>query len=219
MRSHGFDVSQYQPTISFERAAENHFDFCFARASIGVEYDTAYSRHADNAQGSILLGPYHALLPGETKKQATVFYSAVFGSAPATLFPVVDVEKNGLDEAQLLDFLIGLMELWETPVIIYTSYSKWNNLIGNRKWAANFPLWVAHKNVQEPLIPKPWTEWKFWQFTVSEVSFWKKKIDRNVFYGTRDDLRVFKEEMSQLWDYRFSQDVYTLLVDRRGALS
>ncbi|HRQ23758.1 MAG TPA: SH3 domain-containing protein [Anaerolineales bacterium] len=55
---------------------------------------------------------------------------------------------------------------------IYTAYYYWvQNTISVGIPAASldyfkqYPLWIANYGVSTPLVPKPWTDWTFWQFT------------------------------------------------------
>src|SRR3989304_316015 len=57
-----------------------------------------------------------------------------------------------------------------------------------------YPLWIANYGVTKPLVPKPWTEWTFWQFTDkgdgSIYGVESKNIDLNYFNG---DLASFRQ--------------------------
>ncbi|WKZ34699.1 MAG: SH3 domain-containing protein [Anaerolineales bacterium] len=55
---------------------------------------------------------------------------------------------------------------------IYTAYYYWiENTTSagipnaSLEYFKQYPLWIANYGVSKPLVPKPWTNWTFWQFT------------------------------------------------------
>ena len=188
----GFDVSRYQAGIDMAAARQAGMRFVFVRASLGAEVDWACGEHLRHAQGLLARGTYHALLPDvPAGVQAATYYSALAegGGFLAELPPVLDVEKPGVDEALVRGFLYEFERLWQRVPLIYTSESKWHNLVGpDRPWAGNYRLWVAHWNVPEPRLPTPWSEWLFWQHTVDSVPFWPRNIDLDLFRGSEQEL-------------------------------
>lgn len=191
----GFDVSRYQAGIDMAAARQAGMRFAFVRASIGAEADWACGQHLRNAHGLLARGTYHALqadVPAGV--QAMTYYTSLAesGGFLAELPPAVDVEKTGIDEALVREFLQEMERLWHRVPLIYTSESKWHRLVGrDRGWARHYPLWVAHWNVPEPQLPTPWVEWRFWQYTVGQVPFWPRRIDLDLFNGTEEELWGF----------------------------
>ena len=54
---------------------------------------------------------------------------------------------------------------------IYTAYYYWienTTSVGipnpSLEYFKQYPLWIANYGVSKPLVPKPWTNWTFWQF-------------------------------------------------------
>lgn len=191
-RAWGFDVSRFQPGISFMAARASGASFAFLRASTGAEADPMFGRHVERGRGVVLLGSYHALQPGvPARAQAQAYYGALAGADGFRLElpPVADVEKAGIDEALVRAFLEELARLWERRPLIYTSRSKWHQLVGwHKTWAAGYPLWVAHWRAERPALPTPWITWRFWQYDVTAVEFWARKVDVNWFNGTEEEL-------------------------------
>jgi lysozyme len=189
---HGFDVSQYQAGLDMAAAKKAGMQFVMVRASTGSEADSACAEHINRAEGLLPRGTYHALQPDvPAAVQAKTYYRALAesGAFLAELPPAVDVEETGIDETLVRQFLYEMEQLWHRLPLIYTSRSKWHSLVGpKRDWSTDYPLWVAHWNVEGPELPTPWTRWQFWQFAVAQTPFWPRKIDLDVFNGTQEEL-------------------------------
>jgi GH25 family lysozyme M1 (1,4-beta-N-acetylmuramidase) len=194
-RAWGIDVSRFQQGISFAAARAAGASFAFVRASTGAEADPVFVEHVTRGRGELLLGAYHALQPGiPVESQVTAFYAAlaVADGFRLPLPPALDVEKAGLDEGLVLGFMEAIGWLWDRQPVIYTSRSKWHQLVGrDRGWAARYGLWVAHWRAERPALPSPWAEWAFWQYDVAEVPFWPRKLDVNWFNGTAEELEAW----------------------------
>lgn len=176
----GFDVSKYQAGLDMAAAADAGMQFVFVRASIGLEVDPVCATHLAGAEGRLLRGTYHSLHPGDPVAQAITYYRALTAANGflTELPPALDVEKPGTTADLVRGFLEAFSWLWRRPLLIYTSESKWHNMVGvDCAWAREYSLWVAHWNVAEPILPTPWTHWVFWQHTVGWVPFWPRRID------------------------------------------
>lgn len=196
-RARGLDVSQWQGSgFPFARAAEAGFSFVFLRASVRVATDAHYVENRRRArEAGLLTGSYHYLYPEPApEEQALAFYEALVAGQGFgyELPPVVDVEQDGLWEARVRGFLEAFAELWDRTVMIYTSRSKWHQLVGrDRAWALAHPLWVADwGEVTAPRLPTPWKEWAFWQTTSKgQVPGYLGNVDLDLFSGTEAELR------------------------------
>jgi len=55
----------------------------------------------------------------------------------------------------------------QVKCLIYTSPGFWNSYTTRTTWAQEYPLWVAHWNVQMPTLPYDWSKYNetytFWQ--------------------------------------------------------
>jgi formylglycine-generating enzyme required for sulfatase activity len=89
-------------------------------------------------------------------------------------------------------------------IAIYTAYYYWRDNAPNATTEAadleyfrQYPLWIPHYGVTEPMIPKPWSknEWLFWQYTETGdgelYGVESKGIDLNYFNGTEVDFQQF----------------------------
>lgn len=97
------------------------------------------------------------------------------------------------------DFMAELQRLLPTKDLgVYTGYYYWvENTTqagippSSLEWFGKFPLWVARYNATEPLIPKPWTDWTFWQYTDkgdgSLYGVESANIDLNYFNGSEEE--------------------------------
>lgn len=84
---------------------------------------------------------------------------------------------------------------------VYTGYYYWReNTVAmgipdaSLNYFKQYPLWIANYNPTAPLIPKPWTDWTFWQFTDNGIGapygVESLNIDLNYFNG---DLAAFEQ--------------------------
>lgn len=98
-------------------------------------------------------------------------------------------------------FLERIKELVPTKEIgVYTNYYYWtentvsvNIPTASLNYFKQYPLWIANYGTNSPLIPKPWTEYTFWQFTDngdgSLYGVESLNIDLNQFNGDLDAFR------------------------------
>lgn len=120
------------------------------------------------------------------------------GNLSGKITPVIDIEFYGdkrndppakEDVAEQLGGLLHLLEeYYHVKPVIYTTYNVYYQYVKGR--FKEYPLWI--RNVY---FPPDWHmrgEWTFWQYTdtavMSGFSGEEKYIDRNVFYGTAEEL-------------------------------
>lgn len=75
---------------------------------------------------------------------------------------------------------------------VYTGYYYWTERITSiNAYFAQYPLWIAWYNLQKPLIPKPFQNWLYWQYSDngdgSLYGVESKNIDLNYFNGSDED--------------------------------
>lgn len=153
------------------------------------------------------------------EEQARRAYGACggLGMKPGELPPVIDAEwpevgdwgKWGVTAASLSGWHRAYCEeatrLWGRKPIIYTYPFWWRtvNASVDQTWARDYPLWIAnytHSGLwsppddAKPIIPNPWDDWVFWQFsakgsTLQVPGIQACPVDRDVFRGDLDALR------------------------------
>lgn len=101
-------------------------------------------------------------------------------------------------ERNFLTFLNKLKERFPGKLVgVYTGPAYWIEFTtaAFRSNFGSFPLWIAHYGVSNPLIPAPWTNYVFWQYTDSSDGYRfgveSRELDTNVFGGTLDDYRRY----------------------------
>ena len=204
----GVDVSYYQKSIDWNIVKKSGIDFGFARVSDGTtKIDPKFvANWIDMKDSGIIRGAYQFFRPNQDPiDQAKLFIMIVEsagGFEENDLPSVIDVEITGSTPSKkIIENIIAWLNHVETYTkkkpIIYTGPYFWElNDLGNE--FKEYPLWTAHytKKDECPLIPDPWNNWTFWQFTGSgDVSGISTVVDINIFDGTRDDLFVFIKDV------------------------
>ncbi|MFF9785506.1 glycoside hydrolase family 25 protein [Streptomyces nigrescens] len=200
--------------IDWTRVARTH-SFVFLKASQGAGYkDPWFTRdHAAVARTSLLRAPYHFFDPrstGDGAAQARHFIATARaagyrGNRAGELPPVLDVEKvrrnhreicpRELRPAQLTVFLREVRKAFRVTPIVYTRASFVKECMGGRgRVFAGHPLWLARygSGTHEPQpVPGAGSSWTFWQHTEhGHTPGIPGTGDRNVFRGSRDQLRA-----------------------------
>lgn len=178
----GIDISWYQRSgMDWEEVAE-HNQFCYIRASYGLTLDAAVFGHSDQAQyhaPDVKLGYYHYLRPDYNPTTQGRFFANLAWDLPGDLTPAVDVEAVGLTAADVRAFVEAFEAYYYTSPVIYTRAQFWDTFTGLEDIAARCPLWVAHWRVEEPDIPRGWSDWTIWQYDIVQGPEHPNRIDRN----------------------------------------
>jgi len=143
----------------------------------------------------------------EPKRQAELWvqqHGGEFGELP--LFADLEESYNGAYKGwkNWYTFLERVKQLVNgKEIAIYTAYYYWRDNAPNAATQATnleyfhqYPLWIAHYGVAEPMIPLPWKkgEWLFWQFTEAGdgqlYGTESKGVDVNYFNGDLTALRA-----------------------------
>ena len=167
-------ASYIADTIDFARMVSiGGIQGFICRATIGLREDESYAQWIPQirAAGSIH-GAYHFLYPGVPPvAQAQKFVQV---RTPGWLGDWLDVENSTLGNVtwpMVRDFVAEYERLTGMNIGIYTNVGTWE---GTVKWyvqefAELHPLWVANWGVDEPAIPRPWTDWTGWQTGAKSV--------------------------------------------------
>ncbi len=188
----GFDVSEYQSVIDWEKTynIDESFEmsFVFIRATAGNnKVDKRFKENWKNAKKrNLICGAYHYYRPNENSiEQANNFIKTV-QLKKGDLPPVLDIERlpNTQSIANLKLGLRRWLELvekhYKVKPIIYTGESYYNDFLKDE--FSDYPFWIANYNFWIKDIKD---EWDFWQFTENgEVEGVKGRLDLNVYNGS-----------------------------------
>lgn len=194
----GFDVSEYQEEIEWEKinTIEEDFplSFVFIRATAGSnKIDARYKENWKAAKEHYFVrGAYHYYRPNENSiAQADHFIKNV-SLRKGDLPPVLDIEK--LPKNQSIDSLKVGLRRWLKRVekhykvkpIIYSGESYYTDFL--KKEFNEYPLWIANYNF---FVERIQNDWLLWQFTEkAQIHGIKGMVDVNVFNGNKEDLKA-----------------------------
>lgn len=186
----GIDVSRHQSSIKWESVAASGIDFVFVKATEGVTVrDPMFKQHfADLKKHEIIRGAYHFFSYKSTgKDQANNFIKTVTLSK-GDLPPVLDIEfKRRMPSkkkivAEAKSFLTLIEKHYKVKPIIYLNYRFYTKYLKG-SISDDYILWITDY-YGEP------TDWTFWQQTDKyKVKGIATKVDRNVFIGSKRELR------------------------------
>jgi GH25 family lysozyme M1 (1,4-beta-N-acetylmuramidase) len=193
----GIDLSSFQP--SFDWAAEKgRISFAFIKATEGmtvIDPEFAANWQAAKAMG-IVRGAYHFAHPrngAANDSRAFVDTVRAHGLQSGDLLALDLETSDGLGPQQVAEYARN----WCTDVqratghtpIVYTflSFAEEGNCTG----LGHYPLWIAEPSAPagRPVVPRPWTTWKFHQFGTTQVG--TNTVDVNVFNGDTAALKKF----------------------------
>ena len=201
----GADVSFYQDDnatpqkVDFAKMKANGAEFVILRAGQGSWSDPDFRDYWQSAKGIFPRGSYfyydNRFNPKEQADLYVQQFNGDFGELP--LFCDFEDRRAGSyrkwqDWYTFIERLKALVPNKE--IGIYTAYYYWLERTAVKgipaaslEYFKQYPLWVANYKVDKPLVPKPWTEWTFWQYTDkgdgSLYGVESKNIDLNYFNG------------------------------------
>ena len=162
----GIDISKYQnpDLIDYDKIADQ-VDFVIMRIGFGWLKDIHFERHyLEFTQRGKRIGGYHFPLNTRLQEQADMVKQALGGKRiEAGLW--VDVEATYQSRSEINSYIPILENTLDTESGIYTSYSKWLEVMQNETRWASRRLWVANYGVTVPKLPSPWKKWCVWQYS------------------------------------------------------
>lgn len=204
----GIDVSFWEPVIDWQKVKQAGYRFAFIKASQSDYPDPKFHEHWKNARiAGMPRGAFHFYdTVSSPNKQAETFYALVkddYGELPF----IIDIEKytSGAyfgsqywyDFIEHLNYLSG-----HHPVMVYTGYYYWienawrSPSVQGMNYFAQYPLYISRYQATEPLIPSPWNDWKFWQYSeegivdgVEDDLGRPTECDLNQFKGTEEEFQ------------------------------
>jgi GH25 family lysozyme M1 (1,4-beta-N-acetylmuramidase)/nucleoid-associated protein YgaU/pimeloyl-ACP methyl ester carboxylesterase len=188
--SQGVDVSNWQGNINWQSVKNDGYSFAFVKASEGTSYSDPYfsQNWQETKNAGIVRGAYHFFHPNlDATAQANQFVKMIGTLAPNDLPPVLDLEvTDGVNATGITSSVQQWLDVVEDAIgrkpIIYTTPGFWQYNVGNTQQFADYPLWIANWQVQQPKVPGGWNDWAFWQYTDSgRVNGISGNVDLNRF--------------------------------------
>lgn len=184
LRKTGIDVSKYQGTIDWDKAAEDpQVGFAYIKSTEGQSLvDSQYLRNTEECKRlKIPFGVYHFFSTKATPEQQLNNFLSNVRVSDHDLIPIVDVEIKGKRSSeQLRDDLAVFCEQLTKALgvrpIIYTSYNFYHSyLMGGR--FDDYKIMIARYHPDQPLL-KDGRQHVLWQYTSSgRVDGIKGRVD------------------------------------------
>lgn len=197
-RIKGIDVSAHQGKIDWKKVKDAGYEFAFLKATEGGDWvDSTFATNRKEArEAGLAVGYYHYFRPPRpVEDQIANFVKTVGKVEGDALRLVIDTEDEKMWKPYNIEQRIKMIEDWckgvqkelgVTPQItIYGSPNFFRDVLQNSPQLAKYSLWIANYNVAEPIVPKLWTKWDFWQYTekgkVPGIA--SDGVDINMFHG------------------------------------
>lgn len=213
MNVRGIDVSRWQDNIStpqhvdFVRAKAAGVEFVFIKASQSIWQDRDILMNWENAHAAGLLrGAYHFLVWDVKPADQARFFCGLLKSDVGELPPVCDFEWWGTVPSTARQILWAFMQECEQLIckkpLLYTAPGFWQPYGSSNVAWAQYDLWIADYGVNNPstpksapLVPTPWSTWRFWQYSSKGDGLAhgteSLNVDLNYFNGSLDDLYAY----------------------------
>ena len=194
----GIDVAHGNGPIDWQQVKGAGYSFAFIKASEGITFtDPAVTDNTAGAlKAGLSVGFYHYFRPEDAVgPQAANFVNSIGKSDSSMLRLVVDVEDPSMwkpftvaQRVKMIDeFCQGVKKATGIvpSITIYGSPSFVNGQLGNSATLGKYDLWVASWEESQPTIPKPWTDYQFWQYSsTGTVPGIKGDVDLDMYNGT-----------------------------------
>ncbi len=204
----GIDVSEFQGEINWQAVADSGITFCILKGTEGVESrDPFFDRNWQAARSvGLIRSAYHFFIASKDPiAQAQNFLRLTQkGWTDTDLPPVLDLEKDYFLNPSSV---IARAQIWLDTVekalgrkpIVYTFPNFWENTLGNPPAFSNYPLWIAHYDTDNPIVPGAWKRWTLHQYSEEgAVSGIEGMVDRNHFNGDTDDIQALLKAKAPL---------------------
>lgn len=171
----GLDISSLRGVVPWSWLVSQGYQFVICRNYIGNNgKDAQVENYISQAQSAgLAVGVYNFIFPLpklDPVQQAQTHFNSVNKSIYAHFidceWPVsTDFSKWGCTSSQIDQWMIAYFQEYQTLLghspILYT-YPNWAATINFDASFAQYPLWIASYQ-STPYIPKPWTDYSFWQ--------------------------------------------------------
>jgi lysozyme len=211
---HGVDISKWQGTVDWAALRQAGTQFAFIKATEGGDH--VDNRFMENWYGAkkagVPRGAYHFVYWCRPAHEQAAWFKRNVPADPEALPPVLDVEWNGQsvncpkkvprDQAiAMINLMLHEMEkhTGKRP-IIYTDITFHKEILEGE--FNDYPYWIR-STAAEPHERYDNRRWTFWQFTTTgRVPGVSGDVDRNTFYGTENQWRMFVQSACDPRDYR-----------------
>lgn len=189
----GIDVSHFSLDVDWHEVKRQGYHFAFAKATEGVDSpDPMFDEHwRGMKQAGLIRGAYHFYVTEDEPKAQAQFFIETVTLEPGDFVPVVDIELIGKGTTpglikRLKTFLSIIETHYGRTPIIYTGLHFWDKHMNSH--FGHYPLWVAEYGVSDPVLPKGWKNWHFWQWKENAlVKGVEKNADLNIFNHKEKD--------------------------------
>lgn len=189
----GIDVSSWQGAFDWP-AWKGHIQFAACKATEGgfVDADFAHNWAGMKEIGVYRFAYHYAHPSGNVYDQVDLCYNTVASRGLEVGDNILlDFENtDGVDPTEVAAWGVEFCEQMNQKarghrcvVYTYPYFAEQGNCAGMNRWF----LWIANYNVAQPMVPSPWTNWTFWQYTDQGPG----NIDHDRFYGTEAQLKTF----------------------------
>jgi len=214
MPIHGVDISKWQGQVDWASLRQAGTKFAFIKATEGGDH--VDSRFLENWHGAkkagVPRGAYHFVYWCRPAHEQAAWFKKNVPADPDALPPVLDVEWNGqsvncpkkVPREQALAMIEVMLREMEAHTgkrpIIYTDITFHKEILEGE--FTDYPFWIR-STAAEPHERYNNRRWTFWQFTTTgRVPGVNGDVDRNTFYGTESQWRMFVQSACDPRDYR-----------------
>ncbi|WP_414473973.1 GH25 family lysozyme [Microvirga sp. M2] len=211
---HGVDISKWQGQVDWASLRQAGTKFAFIKATEGGDHID--SRFTENWYGAkkagVPRGAYHFVFWCRPAHEQAAWFKKNVPADPEALPPVLDVEWNGqsvncpkkVPREQALSMIGVMLREMEAHTgkrpIIYTDITFHKEILEGE--FSDYPFWIR-STAAEPHERYADRRWTFWQFTTTgRVPGVDGDVDRNTFYGTENQWRMFVQSACDPRDYR-----------------
>lgn len=218
-RSKGIDVSQLNGIVDWHKVREDGYEFAFVKATEGGDHgDPLFKSNRRNARfAGIHVGYCHVFRPSDSvEQQVASFVRAVGILEQDALAPVLICEETGWEKfgvaervQMIVEFCSKVKRILGSAPTLSGSESFFSGTLGNAPELGIFDLCISNYGVEEPTVPKPWTNWHYWRFSGSgKVAGTNGDVQVSCFNGSdiararhRRDENANEEPVSPIAEY------------------
>jgi GH25 family lysozyme M1 (1,4-beta-N-acetylmuramidase) len=194
----GLDVSNHQPSTSWDQVHQTGRSFTYIKATEGVTWQNPEFQKDWPLSKTVgmIRGAYHYFRPeDDSVQQADAYLKTLVGLEVDDMPPMLDIEVT---DNVAPEIIVENARTWldyvekvtgKTP-IVYTYPYYWSTL-GPAPGFDHYPLFIADYKDKCPQVPTPWTAWTIWQHGIGTIFGVHGKVDLDDFNGGVQDLENF----------------------------